>query len=84
MGSLCWLFPKVFRVVSDKESSLSDCHVVSDGGLVWDVTFGRGLLLPKQIVYGEFFLTCFYAYLIRTLGFENLPHSRSSRRKLFT
>lgn len=37
VGPLCLLHPKVFRVVSNNESSVSDCYSWGDRGVSWVV-----------------------------------------------
>lgn len=40
-------------MVSNKESSISDCYVVRDSRLGWDVSFRRALRQSEQVQYGE-------------------------------
>lgn len=35
VGPLCDLYPRVFRVMSNKESIASDCYGVKDDCIVW-------------------------------------------------
>lgn len=43
VGPLCVLFPRLFRLAVDKESSISDCFVVRSGCMVWGVSLTRSL-----------------------------------------
>ena len=53
VGPLCELFLRVFRLVSNKESVVSDCYEVMDGCIMWGVTFRRSLRLSKDVQYEE-------------------------------
>ena len=43
VGPLCGLFPRVFRVVSNKESTVNEYYEVRDGCPLWSVSFRRSL-----------------------------------------
>lgn len=43
VGPLCLLFPKVFRVVSSKESSVKKWYVLDGNVVSWDVSVRRNL-----------------------------------------
>ena len=49
LGPLCELFLRIFRVVSIKESIISDCYEMLDGFMVWDVSFRRCLCLSEEV-----------------------------------
>lgn len=57
IGPLCVLFPRVFRVVSNKKSSVSDYFVWGQGNGSWCLSFRRVLHRFKESQYGEF--ACF-------------------------
>ena len=65
VSPFCELFPKVFRVASNKESVVSDYYEVGDGSISWSVPFRSFLRLSEEGQYGEwldildFFLTSF-------------------------
>ena len=42
-GPLCELFHRIFRVVTNKETAVSDFYEVQDDSIVWGVSFRRNL-----------------------------------------
>ena len=52
MGLLYRLFPRVFRVVSNKESSVKECYVWVGDVVSWDISFRRALR-PLELVEFE-------------------------------
>ena len=78
--SWCWLddwlevdllhsrFPRVFRVMSNKESSVKDCCVVRDNVVSWELSFRRSLHHGEEVQYEELLVylsTIFYAGMKR-------------------
>lgn len=63
MGPLCELFPRVFRVVSNKESVVTDYYEVWEEYISWSVSFRKSLHRSEEVQYEEllsiFFLTFF-------------------------
>lgn len=40
-------------MVSDKESTVSECYVVRDGSIVWGVSFRTSLCVLEEARYGD-------------------------------
>ena len=53
IGSLYGLFPRLFRLAVNKESSVSDCFEVRNECLVWGVSFRRTLRPLEGVQYEE-------------------------------
>ena len=51
--SLCGLFPRLFRLAANMESSVCDCFEVRSGCNVWGVLFKRGLQPLEGELYEE-------------------------------
>lgn len=57
MGPLSILFHRVFRVMSNKESSVKECYIVEGSSIIWDVSFRKSLRQNKEFEYES--LLCF-------------------------
>ena len=53
VGPLYELFPRVFRLVSNKEFHVTNCCGVRDGCTLWGVTFRRGLRCRRRSNMGS-------------------------------
>ena len=51
MGPLSELFPRIFRLVVNKESCVSDYFEVRSGCMVWEVPFRRTLWQMEEFMY---------------------------------
>lgn len=65
-GPLCELFPRLFRVVSNKEVYISDYYEVRDGSVVWGVSFRRVLRQVEEVQYRELLSILFNIFLCRS------------------
>lgn len=65
IGPLCGVFARIFRVVSNKESSISDYYEERDGCVVWRVPFRRSLHLSGVVHYEELLTILSNAFLCR-------------------
>ena len=49
MGGLGGLFPRVFRVVSNRESSFRECYELRGNDISWVVSFRRTLCQLEEV-----------------------------------
>ena len=85
VGPLCGLFPRLFRLAANKESSISNCFKVRSGCNVWGVMFKRDLQSLEGQLYEEllsFLANMFFCMILRTLGLGSLPFLKSSMLNL--
>ena len=86
IGSLCGLFPRLFRLAVNKESSVSDCFGVRNECIVLGVPFRVRPLEGVQYeeLSGILANTFSFAGILRTIGIGSLPLLASSILKLST
>lgn len=53
LGPFCVLYPRVFRVVTNKDSFVRDCYVWRGHEVVWTLAFRRDLHQSKDAQYKE-------------------------------
>lgn len=78
MGPLHVLYPKVFRVVSNTKSYVSDYYEWRGNKVSWSLSFRRGLHQFEESQYGELssFLSNLFFAGQRILAFGNLYPSK--------
>ena len=51
VGPLCFLYPRVSKVVSNKECCVKECYVWDEDVLSWDVSIRRALRQSESVEF---------------------------------